>query len=105
MRKGHISLLLCDFAYITTYLYFEEEPSGIVRKGSILRGFRRSAEVQGSPGHQEQDNTRRTGKARAAVHPGKNHTGRPENWHGQAVPGSTTVLGGTAVRQWWSAAG
>ena len=62
MRKGHISLLLCDFAYIATFLCFQEEPSRFTSKDSILGGLRRRVEVRGSPEHQEQGNTRKTGQ-------------------------------------------
>jgi len=62
MRKGYISPLRCDFAYITTYLCFQEEPSGFISKDSILEGLRRGIEVRGSPGHQEQGNTRKIGQ-------------------------------------------
>jgi len=64
MRKGHISLFLCDFAYIMTFLCFQGEPSGFIGKHRISGGLRRRLEVQGSPGHQEQGNKRKTGKAR-----------------------------------------
>ena len=66
MRKGHISLLLCDFTYITTFLCLQGEPSGFISKDSILGRLRRRVEVRGRPRHQEQGNTRRTGEARAS---------------------------------------
>jgi len=47
-----------------TFLCFQEKPSDFVKKGSILEGFRGKVEVQGSPGHQEQGNKRKIGKAR-----------------------------------------
>jgi len=37
------------------------------------------------------------GKARACNAPKENHGSRPAKWYGQTVPGSTTVLVGTAV--------
>ena len=50
------------FAYNTTYLCFQGELLGFISKDSILGEFRRSVEVRGSPGHQEQDNTRKIGE-------------------------------------------
>ena len=50
MRNGHISLPLCDFAYITTFLCFQGEPSGFISKDSILGGLRRIIEVRGNLG-------------------------------------------------------
>jgi len=54
MRKTHISLLLCDFAYIMTFLCFQGEPSGFISKDRILGGLSIRVEVRGSLGHQEQ---------------------------------------------------
>ena len=81
MRKGYISLLWCSFAYGTTFLCLQEKPSGFVRKGSISGGFRRRVEVQGSSGHQEQDNTHKTGKARVCI---KAHGYAPKSQAAQA---------------------
>ena len=67
MRKGRISLILCDFAYIMTFLYFQGEPSGFISKDSILGGLRRRVEVRGSPEHQKQGNTRKADQG-TAVH-------------------------------------
>jgi len=67
MRKGHISLLLCDFAYITIFLCFQGEPSGFISKVSILGRLRRRVEVRGSAGHQEQGKARETGEARTGI--------------------------------------
>uniref|UniRef100_A0A7C8YQJ6 Uncharacterized protein n=1 Tax=Opuntia streptacantha TaxID=393608 RepID=A0A7C8YQJ6_OPUST len=62
----------------------EEEPSGFISKDSILGGLRRRVEVQGSPGHQEQGNTRKVDQG-TAVHPQTSTTSRPEKWHGRAM--------------------
>jgi len=67
MRKGHISLLLCDFAYSTTFPCFQGEHSGFISKDSILGGLRRRVEVRGSPGYQEQGNTGKADQG-TAVH-------------------------------------
>ena len=91
MRKGHISLLLYDFAYITNFLCFQREPSGFISKDSILEGLRRRVEVRGSPGHQEQDNTRKADQG-TAVHPQTSTTSRPEKWHDRAMGGATWVM-------------
>ena len=78
MRKGHISLLLCNFASISTFLCFQGEPSGFISKDSILRGLRRRVEVRGSLGHQEQGKTRKQAKARTGV---KTHGYAPNIQH------------------------
>ena len=67
MRKGHISLLLYNFAYIITFLCFQGEPSDFISKFSILGGLKRRIEVRGSPGHQEQGKLRKRAKARTGV--------------------------------------
>ena len=64
MRKGHISLLLCDFAYIMTFLRFQGEPSDFTSKYGILGGSWRRVEVRGSPKHQEQAGALKIGNAR-----------------------------------------
>jgi len=76
-----MSLLLCDFAYITTFLCFQGEPSVFISKVSILGGLRRRVEVRGSLGHQEQGKTRKRGKARACM---KSHGRAPNNRHDRA---------------------
>jgi len=81
MRKGHISLLLCDFAYITTFLCFQGETSGFISKDSILGGLRRRVEVRGSPEHQKQGEARKWAKARTGV---KAHVRAPMTQHDQA---------------------
>jgi len=98
-----------------TFLCFQEKPSGFVRKGRISGGFKRRVEVQGSSGHQEQGNKRKTGKARPCIKAHscapKSHQHRPARkvarpgragWHdcaprqGQGVLLGTTVPGGAA---------
>ena len=82
MRKGYISLLWCSFAYITTYLCFQEELSGFISTDSISEGLRRRIEVRGSLGHQEQGNTHKTG-ARPCTN-GAARPSWPEKWHSRA---------------------
>jgi len=62
MRKGHISLLLCDFAYIMSFLCFQGEPSGFISKDRILGGLSIRVEVRESSWHQEQDKARKRAK-------------------------------------------
>jgi len=97
MRKGHISLILCDFAYIMNFLRFQGEPSGFTRKNSILGGLRRKLEIRGSPGHQETRHCAKTGDARPCIkahgRAPKEHEKRrpPVKWHGHPVPGGMAV--------------
>ena len=93
-----------------TYLYFQGEPSGFISKDSILGEFRRSVEVRGSPGHPEQGNKCKTGKARPCIkahgRAPKSHQHRPARkvarpgrvgWHDRAPRHGQVVLLGTAV--------
>ena len=83
---------------------------GFVRKGSISGGFRRRGEVQGSPGHQEQGNKRKTGKARPCIkmhdRASKSHQHRRAKklvrpgragWHDRPPKHGEVVLPGRAV--------
>jgi len=93
MRKGHISLILCDFAYIMTFLCFQGEPSGFTSKNSILGGLRRKVEVRGSLGHQEQGNAWKRAKHGRASRP---HGRAPRTRHDQ--PARHLARAG---RAWW----
>ena len=93
MRKGHISLLLCDFAYIMTFLRFQREPSDFTSKYGILGGSRRRAEVRGSPRHQEQAGALKIGNARPCI---KAHGRAPKE-----PPASATRKMARPHRAWW----
>ena len=67
MRKRHINLLLCDFAYIMTFQCFQGEHSGFISKAGILGGLRRRVEVRGYSRYQEQGETRKRAKTRMGV--------------------------------------
>jgi len=73
-----------------TYLYFQGEPSDFISKDSILGEFRRSVEVRGSSGHQEQENTRKIGEGtdgHEGARPCTRTPARPANQKsGTAVP-------------------
>jgi len=80
MRKGHISLFLCDFAYIMTFLCFQGEPSGFINKDRILGGLSIRVEVRESSGNKEQGKARKRAKhGRASKAHGRapTHLARP----------------------------
>ena len=96
-EKGmYYSLLWCSFAYGTTFLCFQEKPSGFVRKGSISGDSGERVEVRGSPEHQREQsggNEAMHGRAlrRTTVHHKPARPSRPEKWHGLAVLSGTTM--------------
>jgi len=93
MRKGHISLLLCDFAYIMTFLRFQGELSDFTSKFGILGGSRRKVEVRGSPRHQEQAGALKIGNARPCI---KAHGRAPKS-----PQSSATRETARPHRAWW----
>jgi len=110
-EKGmYYSLLWCSFAYGTTFLCFQEKPSGFVRKGSISGDSGERVEVWGSPEHQREQSEGKRGNARACI---KEHDRAPQSsttkparkvarpgraeWHNHATVHDQAVLPGTVV--------